>query len=91
MYFLSPVNNVASCNSVYLNKYLFIILVAYFCCNKCVAVCLWLKSTFFQAYISDFNIFFKSNVSADEAVQLTHNGKKNEILNGVPDWVYEGK
>uniref|UniRef100_A0A669BZK9 Fibroblast activation protein, alpha n=1 Tax=Oreochromis niloticus TaxID=8128 RepID=A0A669BZK9_ORENI len=26
---------------------------------------------------------------ADEAVQLTHNGKKNEILNGVPDWVYE--
>uniref|UniRef100_A0AAX7UJ42 Uncharacterized protein n=1 Tax=Astatotilapia calliptera TaxID=8154 RepID=A0AAX7UJ42_ASTCA len=53
-------------------------------------VCLWLKSTFFfQAYISDFNIFFKSNVSADEAVQLTHNGKKNEILNGVPDWVYE--
>uniref|UniRef100_A0AAX7SMB9 Uncharacterized protein n=1 Tax=Astatotilapia calliptera TaxID=8154 RepID=A0AAX7SMB9_ASTCA len=22
-------------------------------------------------------------------VQLTHNGKKNEILNGVPDWVYE--
>lgn len=41
------------------------------------------------AYISDFNIFFKSNVSADEAVQLTHNGKKNEILNGVPDWVYE--
>lgn len=45
---------------------------------------------FLQAYISDFNIFFKSNVSADEAVQLTHNGKKNEILNGVPDWVYEG-
>uniref|UniRef100_A0A669E211 Fibroblast activation protein, alpha n=1 Tax=Oreochromis niloticus TaxID=8128 RepID=A0A669E211_ORENI len=37
----------------------------------------------------NFNIFFKSNVSADEAVQLTHNGKKNEILNGVPDWVYE--
>uniref|UniRef100_A0A8D3DNH6 Fibroblast activation protein, alpha n=1 Tax=Scophthalmus maximus TaxID=52904 RepID=A0A8D3DNH6_SCOMX len=24
-----------------------------------------------------------------EAVQVTHNGKKNEILNGVPDWVYE--
>uniref|UniRef100_A0A665UG50 Dipeptidyl peptidase 4-like n=1 Tax=Echeneis naucrates TaxID=173247 RepID=A0A665UG50_ECHNA len=23
------------------------------------------------------------------AVQLTHNGKKNEILNGIPDWVYE--
>lgn len=43
-----------------------------------------------QAYVSDFNIFLKSNVNA-EAVQVTHNGKKNEILNGIPDWVYEGK
>lgn len=40
--------------------------------------------------MSDYNIFFKSNVTA-EAVQVTHNGKKNEILNGVPDWVYGGK
>ncbi|KAF7668818.1 hypothetical protein LDENG_00285840 [Lucifuga dentata] len=40
------------------------------------------------AYISDFNIFLKSNVTA-KAIQVTHNGKKNEILNGVPDWVYE--
>uniref|UniRef100_A0A8D3D5S2 Fibroblast activation protein, alpha n=1 Tax=Scophthalmus maximus TaxID=52904 RepID=A0A8D3D5S2_SCOMX len=36
----------------------------------------------------NFNIFFKADVGA-EAVQVTHNGKKNEILNGVPDWVYE--
>ncbi|XP_030614314.1 prolyl endopeptidase FAP [Archocentrus centrarchus] len=41
------------------------------------------------AYVLDFNIFFKSRVTADETVQLTRNGKKNEILNGVPDWVYE--
>ncbi|XP_029936029.1 dipeptidyl peptidase 4 [Myripristis murdjan] len=40
------------------------------------------------AYISDFNIYLKSDVTA-ETVQVTHNGKKNEILNGVPDWVYE--
>lgn len=40
--------------------------------------------------MSDFNIFLKSDVTA-EAVQVTHNGKKNEILNGVPDWVYEGE
>ncbi|XP_074515495.1 dipeptidyl peptidase 4 isoform X1 [Sebastes fasciatus] len=40
------------------------------------------------AYVSDFNVFFKSNVTA-EAVQVTYNGKKNEILNGIPDWVYE--
>uniref|UniRef100_A0A671YFZ8 Fibroblast activation protein, alpha n=1 Tax=Sparus aurata TaxID=8175 RepID=A0A671YFZ8_SPAAU len=40
------------------------------------------------AYITDYNIFIKSNVNA-ETVQVTHNGKKNEIQNGVPDWVYE--
>lgn len=40
------------------------------------------------AYVSDFNIFLSSNVTA-EAVQVTHNGKKNEVLNGIPDWVYE--
>lgn len=26
-----------------------------------------------------------------KAVQVTQNGKKNEILNGIPDWVYEGE
>ncbi|XP_041662359.1 dipeptidyl peptidase 4 [Cheilinus undulatus] len=40
------------------------------------------------AYVVDYNIFLKSDVTA-EAVQVTHNGKKNEILNGIPDWVYE--
>lgn len=40
------------------------------------------------AYVSDYNIYITANVTA-EAVQVTHNGKKNEILNGVPDWVYE--
>lgn len=43
-----------------------------------------------QVYVHDYNIFLKSDVTA-EAVQVTTNGKKNEILNGVPDWVYEGK
>ncbi|XP_017279899.1 dipeptidyl peptidase 4 [Kryptolebias marmoratus] len=40
------------------------------------------------AYVSDFNIFYHSNVTA-QAVQVTHNGKKNEIFNGIPDWMYE--
>uniref|UniRef100_A0A3P8VVB8 Fibroblast activation protein, alpha n=1 Tax=Cynoglossus semilaevis TaxID=244447 RepID=A0A3P8VVB8_CYNSE len=40
------------------------------------------------AYVSDYNVFFKPEVSA-ETVQVTNNGKKNEILNGIPDWVYE--
>ncbi|TKS67263.1 Prolyl endopeptidase FAP [Collichthys lucidus] len=41
-----------------------------------------------HAYVSGFNIFLKSDVTA-EAVQVTHNGKENEILNGIPDWAYE--
>ncbi|TRY66185.1 hypothetical protein DNTS_028296 [Danionella cerebrum] len=40
------------------------------------------------AYVWDFNIYIKKSASA-EAIQVTHNGKANEILNGVPDWVYE--
>ncbi|XP_029386046.1 dipeptidyl peptidase 4 [Echeneis naucrates] len=48
----------------------------------------WAPTGHKYAYVSDYNIFLKSDVTA-EAVQLTHNGKKNEILNGIPDWVYE--
>ncbi|CAG5865552.1 unnamed protein product [Menidia menidia] len=40
------------------------------------------------AYVLDFNIYLKSDVTA-EALQVTDNGKRNEILNGIPDWVYE--
>uniref|UniRef100_A0A672P5F3 Dipeptidyl peptidase 4-like n=1 Tax=Sinocyclocheilus grahami TaxID=75366 RepID=A0A672P5F3_SINGR len=40
------------------------------------------------AYVWEYNIYLKKNATA-EAVQVTHNGKVNEIHNGVPDWVYE--
>ncbi|XP_072300448.1 dipeptidyl peptidase 4 [Eucyclogobius newberryi] len=40
------------------------------------------------AYVSDFNVFLMSDVTAD-AVQVTYNGKENEISNGIPDWTYE--
>lgn len=43
-----------------------------------------------QVYVFENNIFLRSDVSA-EVVQVTTNGKRNEILNGLPDWVYEGK
>lgn len=42
-----------------------------------------------QAYVWDYNIYLKKNATA-EAIQVTQNGKANKILNGVPDWVYEG-
>ncbi|XP_061580470.1 prolyl endopeptidase FAP [Cololabis saira] len=49
---------------------------------------IWASKGNQYAYVSDFNIFLSSGATT-EAVQLTHNGKKNEILNGIPDWVYE--
>uniref|UniRef100_A0A8C7CTN2 Fibroblast activation protein, alpha n=1 Tax=Oncorhynchus kisutch TaxID=8019 RepID=A0A8C7CTN2_ONCKI len=40
------------------------------------------------AYVWNYNIYLKPNATA-EAIQVTHNGKENQILNGAPDWVYE--
>ncbi len=40
------------------------------------------------AYVRDNNIFIKSLRFGTET-QITYDGKKNEILNGIPDWVYE--
>lgn len=40
------------------------------------------------AYVRDNNIFLK-NLKFGSTSQATFDGKKNEIINGVPDWVYE--
>ncbi len=40
------------------------------------------------AYMYDNNIYVK-NLVADITVQVTTDGKKNEIINGITDWVYE--
>ncbi len=40
------------------------------------------------AYVRDNNIFLK-NLKFGSTSQATFDGKKNEILNGIPDWVYE--
>ncbi len=40
------------------------------------------------AFVRDNNIFIKTLKFGTEN-QVTWNGKKNEIINGVPDWVYE--
>uniref|UniRef100_A0AAR2IMQ1 Uncharacterized protein n=1 Tax=Pygocentrus nattereri TaxID=42514 RepID=A0AAR2IMQ1_PYGNA len=41
-----------------------------------------------QAYVWDYNIYLKLNATA-EPIQITQDGKINQILNGVPDWAYE--
>ena len=40
------------------------------------------------AFVRDNNIFVKTIKFGSEA-QVTTDGKKNEIINGIPDWVYE--
>ena len=40
------------------------------------------------AYGKDNNLFIK-NLKTDETIQITSDGKKNSIINGITDWVYE--
>lgn len=40
------------------------------------------------AFVRDNNLFVKSLKFGTES-QVTRDGKKNEIINGAPDWVYE--
>ncbi|MFC5047384.1 S9 family peptidase [Aquimarina hainanensis] len=40
------------------------------------------------AYVFDNNIYV-FDIASQKTVQLTNDGKKNEIINGVTDWVYE--
>lgn len=35
------------------------------------------------------NIYLKQD-PREPPIQITTNGKYNEIFNGIPDWVYEG-
>jgi len=40
------------------------------------------------AYVRNNNIFVKS-LKFGSTTQVTNDGKENEIINGIPDWVYE--
>ncbi|MDP3359072.1 MAG: S9 family peptidase [Lutibacter sp.] len=40
------------------------------------------------AYAKNNNIFIK-NLETNEVIQITSDGKKNQIINGICDWVYE--
>lgn len=40
------------------------------------------------AFVRDNNLFIK-NLKFGNETQITWDGKKNEIINGIPDWVYE--
>ena len=40
------------------------------------------------AYVSDNNIYI-FNLESSKTTQVTTDGKKNELINGITDWVYE--
>lgn len=40
------------------------------------------------AYVSDNNLFY-FDIKKGKSVQITFDGKKNQIINGAVDWVYE--
>ncbi|MEO6169045.1 MAG: S9 family peptidase [Chitinophagales bacterium] len=40
------------------------------------------------AFVRDNNVFYKDLASGNE-IQVTRDGKKNAIINGITDWVYE--
>lgn len=40
------------------------------------------------AYVKDNNLFIE-DLKTGEIRQITRDGKENEVLNGIPDWVYE--
>lgn len=40
------------------------------------------------AYVRDNNLFY-FDLASEKEVQVTTDGKYNEIINGAPDWVYE--
>lgn len=40
------------------------------------------------AFVADNNLFIK-DLKSKKTVQITRDGAKNKIINGLPDWVYE--
>ena len=40
------------------------------------------------AFVAENNLFYK-DLNSGNVTQVTIDGKKNEIINGLPDWVYE--
>ncbi len=41
------------------------------------------------AYAKGNNLFVKDFSNKESLVQITNDGKKNEVINGITDWVYE--
>jgi hypothetical protein len=46
----------------------------------------------FQVFVQDNDVYYRRNIYGEEGeFRVTTTGKPDEIFNGVPDWVFEGK
>jgi len=45
---------------------------------------------FFQAYVLDYDIYLLE-VSSSSLTAITNGGSEMGVVNGIPDWVYEGE
>ncbi|MFT7818067.1 dipeptidyl peptidase 4-like [Arapaima gigas] len=48
----------------------------------------WAPAGNMLAYVWNYNVYLKKEATVP-SIQVTTNGEKNLILNGIPDWVYE--
>ncbi|KAK3543578.1 hypothetical protein QTP70_023909 [Hemibagrus guttatus] len=53
-----------------------------------IQLLIWAPVGSILAYVWNYNIYIKPNATA-EPMQVTNDGKVNQILNGIPDWSYE--
>ena len=47
-----------------------------------------------QVYVQENNIYYQpslENTDLENYVQITNDGVIDQIYNGIPDWLYEGK
>ena len=46
-----------------------------------------------QLYVQENNIYYQpslDNTDLENYIQITNDGVKDQIYNGIPDWLYEG-
>jgi dipeptidyl aminopeptidase/acylaminoacyl peptidase len=53
-----------------------------------IQLALWSPTQHSIAYVLDYNIYVY-NVTSDELITVTTDGREDVIYNGIPDWLYE--
>ena len=46
---------------------------------------------YFQIYVQENNIYYLKDIKSEDSLEITTDGEIDQIYNGIPDWLYEGK